>query len=167
MPQMAEKGFQTSERQRSEPSPGARLRFAGAMGRCSGTERGFFGGGGFNHDAAPSVPRRPGHRRSVGRERLHGHGGAAVGSNDARLRGYDLAGADARRTERLAQSLRPLLRRGLRLCMPEQPPSMWKYRPLAVMDTMSAPQWQTSPVSPVNTMASYAAPSVLTGAPLP
>lgn len=83
------------------------------------------------------------------------------------LRGYDLAGADARRTERLAQSLHPLQRRGLRLCMPEQPPSMWKYRPLAVMDTMSAPQWQTSPVSPVNTMDSYAAPSVLTDAPFP
>ena len=41
---------------------------------------------------------------------------------------------------------------------------MWKYRPLAVMDTMSAPQRQTSPV---NTMDSYAAPSVLTDAPLP
>ena len=52
--------------------------------------------------------------------------------------------------------------------MPEQPPSMWKkYRPLAVMDTMSAPQWQTSSVSPVNTMDSYAAPSVLTDAPFP
>ena len=51
--------------------------------------------------------------------------------------------------------------------MPEQPPSMWKYRPLAVMDTMSAPQWQTSSVSPVNTMDSYAAPSVLTDASLP
>ena len=87
--QRLRKGFQTSERQRSEPSPGARLRFAGAMGRCS-AERGFFGGGGFDHDDAPSVPRRPGHRRSVGRERLYGHGGAAVGSNDASLRGYDL-----------------------------------------------------------------------------